>query len=101
MLYDARYEAMVVGRPDAGGTICSIAGKHCESSDVLVHDVDLPDPRPGDLIAVPVTGAYGYAMANTYNGQRRPPVVFVGDGAARAVVRRETYDELTARDVDG
>jgi diaminopimelate decarboxylase len=101
MLYDARYAAMVVGRRGGTGVVCHLAGKHCESSDVLIRDVELPDPRPGDVIAVPVTGAYGYAMANTYNGQPRPPVVFVGDGDARLVVRRETYDDLTARDVDG
>jgi diaminopimelate decarboxylase len=100
MLYEARYEAMVVGRPNAGGTVGHLAGKHCESSDVLIHDVDLPDPRPGDLVAVPVTGAYGHAMANNYNGQPRPPVVFVSEGNARAVVRRETYEDLTRRDLD-
>jgi diaminopimelate decarboxylase len=100
MLYDARYEAMVVDRPNAGGTVAHLAGKHCESSDVLIHDVDLPDPRPGDVIAVPVTGAYGHAMANNYNGQPRPPIVFVSNGNARAVVRRETYEDLTRRDLD-
>jgi diaminopimelate decarboxylase len=99
MLYDARYEAMVVGRPNQHGTVCHLAGKHCESSDVLIHDADLPDPRPGDLIAVPVTGAYGHAMASNYNGQPRPPIVFVSDGDARLVVRRETYDDLTRRDL--
>jgi diaminopimelate decarboxylase len=100
MLYDARYEAMVIGRPQHhGGNIVHLAGKHCESSDVLIHDADLPHPQRGDLIAIPVTGAYGYAMANNYNGQPRPPVIFVGDGAARAVTRRETYDDLTVRDL--
>jgi diaminopimelate decarboxylase len=99
MLYDARYEAMVVGRPGHDGTIVHLTGKHCESSDVLIHDADLPGPRAGDIIAIPVTGAYGYAMANNYNGQPRPPVVFAGDGRARAVVRRETYADLTSRDI--
>jgi diaminopimelate decarboxylase len=102
MLYDARYEAMVVGRPNTGPTqptTCHLAGKHCESSDVLIHDIALPDPRPGDIIAIPVTGAYGHAMANNYNGVPRPPIVFVSGGAARAVVRRETYEDLTRRDV--
>jgi diaminopimelate decarboxylase len=102
MLYDARYEAMVIGRPEpdrAHPNVVHLTGKHCESSDVLIHDADLPDPRPGDVIAVPVTGAYGYAMANNYNGQPRPPVVFVREGEARAVVRRETYDDLTSRDL--
>jgi diaminopimelate decarboxylase len=98
MLYDARYEAMVVGRPEGGGPV-HLAGKHCESSDVIIADADLPDPRPGDIIAVPVTGAYGHAMANNYNGQPRPPIVFVGDGKARAVVRRESYEDLTRRDL--
>jgi diaminopimelate decarboxylase len=74
-------------------------GKHCESGDVLVRDVRLPDPQPGDVIAIPVTGAYGHAMANNYNGILRPPVVFCGGGAARAVVRRETLEDLHARDV--
>lgn len=102
MLYDARYEAMVVGRPNEGHATqpVHLAGKHCESSDILIHDVELPDPRPGDLIAVPVTGAYGYAMANNYNGQPRPPIVFVSNGNARTVVRRETYEDLTRRDVE-
>jgi diaminopimelate decarboxylase len=99
MLYDARYEAMVVGRPNIAGGPVHLAGKHCESSDVLIHDVELPDPRPGDLIAIPVTGAYGHAMANNYNGQPRPPIVFVSGGEARVVVRRETYEDLTRRDV--
>jgi diaminopimelate decarboxylase len=98
MLYGARYEAQVVGRP-GGGTRCHLVGKHCESGDVLIHDADLADPRPGDVIVTPATGAYGYSMANTYNGVPRAPVVFVRDGDARAVVRRETYDDLTARDV--
>jgi diaminopimelate decarboxylase len=99
MLYDARYEAMVVGRPQTSGTPVHLAGKHCESSDVIIADADLPAPQPGDIIAVPVTGAYGHAMANNYNGQPRPPIVFVGDGQARAVVRRESYEDLTRRDV--
>ncbi|MBI5106627.1 MAG: diaminopimelate decarboxylase [Solirubrobacterales bacterium] len=97
MLYGARYEAHVVGRP-GGGTVCHLAGKHCESGDVLVHDADLADPRPGDVIATPVTGAYGHSMANNYNGGLRPPIVFVKDGDAREVVRRETYDDLLVRD---
>jgi diaminopimelate decarboxylase len=102
MLYDARYEAMVVGRPGGGEDPAGpvhLAGKHCESSDILIHDVNLPRPQTGDVIAVPMTGAYGHAMANNYNGQPRPPIVFVSGGAARAVVRRETYDDLTRRDL--
>jgi diaminopimelate decarboxylase len=75
-------------------------GRHCESGDVLVEDVRLPRPRVGDLLAVPATGAYCFTMANNYNGNRRIPVVFAGHGEARLVVRRETWDDLLARDVD-
>jgi diaminopimelate decarboxylase len=99
MLYGAVYEAVLADRLEPGGELCKIAGKHCESSDVLVHDVHLHDPRPGDVLVTPVTGAYGHAMANNYNGVPRPPVIFCKDGNARVVVRRETYDDLLARDV--
>ncbi len=98
MLYGARYEAQVVDR-FGGATPCRLAGKHCESSDVIVDDVLLDDPRPGDVIVTPATGAYGYAMANNYNGVPRPPVVVAGGGDARLVVRRETLEDLVARDV--
>jgi diaminopimelate decarboxylase len=98
MLYDAVYEAEVLGRFH-GRTPCRVAGKHCESGDVLVDDVLLDEPRVGDVIVMPATGAYGYSMANNYNGVPRPPVVFVADGDARAVVRRETYEDLLARDL--
>ena len=77
----------------------TVVGKHCESGDVLVRDAELPDPRPGDVVVTPATGAYGYALANNYNGQPRPPVVFCSGGRSRAVVRRETYEELHGRDV--
>jgi diaminopimelate decarboxylase len=98
MLYDARYEAEIVGR-FGGDEICTVAGMHCESGDVLVRDVPLDSPRPGDLLVIPATGAYGHSMANNYNALRRPPVVFCRDGRARLVVRRETFDDLTLRDV--
>jgi diaminopimelate decarboxylase len=98
MLYEARYEVEVADR-FGGATRCHVTGKHCESTDVLVRDAELADPRPGDVLVTPVTGAYGYAMANNYNGALRPPVIFVKDGDARVVVRRETYEDLVARDV--
>jgi diaminopimelate decarboxylase len=82
-----------------GGTMTTIAGKHCESGDILIRDVELADPRPGDVLVVPATGAYGHAMANNYNGIPRPPVIFCRDGEAREVVRRETYEDLALRDV--
>ena len=78
---------------------CHPAGKHCESGDVIARDVLLDDPRPGDVVATPVTGAYGHAMANNYNGVPRPPVIFCSGGSARVVVRRETVEDLHARDV--
>lgn len=98
MLYGARYEAEVADR-FGGGTHCHLVGKHCESGDVIIQAADLADPRPGDVVVTPATGGYGYSMANNYNGQPRPPVIFCKDGDARVVVRRETYDDLTARDV--
>ncbi len=98
MLYGAHYEAEVADR-FGGDTPCIVTGKHCESGDVLVRDALLADPRPGDVLVTPATGAYGFSMANTYNGQPRPPVVFVSGGDARLVVRRERYEELFSRDV--
>jgi diaminopimelate decarboxylase len=97
MLYGARYEAQVADR-FGGGTPCHLVGKHCESSDVIVRDAELADPRVGDVVVTPVTGAYGFSMANNYNGIPRPPVVFCKDGDARVVVRRETYEDLFSRD---
>jgi len=100
MLYGSRYEALIADRAAAHAeTLATIAGMHCESGDVLVRDAMLADPAPGDVLVTPATGAYGYAMASNYNGVTRPPVVFCRDGEARLVVRRETYEDLTARDV--
>jgi diaminopimelate decarboxylase len=98
MLYGASYEAHVADR-FAGSTSCVLVGKHCESGDVIVREALLDDPRPGDVIVTPATGAYGYAMASNYNGVPRPPVIFCRDGTAREVVRRERFDDLIARDV--
>jgi diaminopimelate decarboxylase len=98
MLYGAEYEAQVADRFH-GATECLLAGKHCESGDVIVRGAVLDDPRPGDVIVTPATGAYGFAMANNYNGVPRPPVIFCHDGDARLVVRRESFDDLSARDV--
>jgi diaminopimelate decarboxylase len=100
MLYGSVYEALIADRVTASPTgRFHVAGKHCESGDVIVRDVALPDPRPGDVLVTPATGAYGHALANNYNGVPRPPVIFCRAGAARAVVRRETYDDLIRRDV--
>ncbi|HET8592881.1 MAG TPA: diaminopimelate decarboxylase [Solirubrobacterales bacterium] len=100
MLYGSRYEAVIADRaaevPDAPATI---AGMHCESGDVLIRDVELAAPRVGDVLVTPATGAYGYALANNYNGVPRPPVIFCRDGEAHLVVRRETWEDLLGRDV--
>ena len=99
-LYGARYEAFLANRMDAApGPRVSIAGKHCESGDILIRDVHLPeDTAPGDLLVIPATGAYTYAMANNYNRVPRPPVVMVENGEATEIVRRETYDDLLRLD---
>ncbi len=95
MLYGARYEAVLANRPGAAPTrTVTVAGKHCESGDILVKDAELPDPRPGDILVTPATGAYGYSMSNNYNGQPRAAVVFVQEGDARVVIRREEYEDL-------
>ena len=100
-LFDQRFEAAIADRLDpADGETVTLVGRHCESGDVLVDGVRLDAPRVGDLVAVPATGAYCHTMANNYNGNRRIPVVFAADGAARLVVRRETWADLLARDVD-
>ena len=97
MLYDAVYEAEIADRI-GGSTPCRLVGMHCESGDVLIKEAALEDPRVGDVLVTPATGAYGYAMASNYNGVPRPPVVFCRGGEARVVVRRETYEDLTSRD---
>ena len=93
-----RFEATIVDRV-GGGQSVSVVGRHCESGDQLIDGVPLQDPAVGDLLAVPVTGAYCYTMSNQYNGARRVPVVFAHDGVARLVVRRDSWDDLFARDV--
>ena len=101
MLYGSRYEAIVANRAgEAPDTLATVAGKHCESGDILITDAMLAAPRPGDTLVTPATGAYGYAMASNYNGVPRPAVVFSKGGDARLAVRRETYDDLVLRDAE-
>ena len=99
-LYGAAYHAEVVGRSStADSVLARVVGKHCESGDIVVHEVRLPaDVRAGDLLAVAATGAYGRSMASNYNLLPRPPVVAVSDGATRVLVRRETEDDLLGLD---
>lgn len=98
-LYQARYEAMLANRAleDPTETV-TIAGKCCESGDVLIWDLKLPPVRTGDILAVSCTGAYTYSMANNYNRNRRPAVVFVRNGEADLVVERETLEDLVGKD---
>ncbi|MEO3976489.1 diaminopimelate decarboxylase [Streptomyces sp. CAU 1734] len=100
-LYDAEYSVALVSRTsDAEPMLSRVVGKHCESGDIVVRDAFLPaDLAPGDLIAVPATGAYCRSMASNYNHALRPPVVAVADGAARVIVRRETEEDLLRLDV--
>ena len=100
-LYDADYSCTLANRAsDAPALITRLVGKHCEAGDIIVKDEFLPgDVRPGDLVAVPGTGAYCRSMASNYNHLLRPPVVAVKDGASRVVVRRETLDDLLATDL--
>jgi diaminopimelate decarboxylase len=100
MLYSSPYEAALANRFDAHANVaCRLVGKHCESGDVIVPDACLNDPAVGDVVVTPVTGAYGHAMANNYNAMLRPPVIFCKDGHAQVVVRRESFEDLAARDV--
>jgi diaminopimelate decarboxylase len=99
-MYNARYTALLANRADESPTEAyAVAGKHCESSDVLIERVELPEPRRGDILAVPVTGAYTLSMSSNYNAVLRPPAVLVADGQARVIRRRETIEDLLALEV--
>jgi diaminopimelate decarboxylase len=99
-LYGARYEAFLANRMETPpGPRVTVCGKHCESGDILIKDVHLPeDVAAGDLLCIPATGAYTYSMANNYNRITRPPIVLVEDGKATEIVRRETLDDLLKLD---
>jgi diaminopimelate decarboxylase len=99
-LYDARYTALIADRAGDGPTATySVGGKHCESGDVLIRRVALANPMRGDVLTVPVTGAYTLAMASNYNGIPRPAAVLVSDGTVRVIRRRETVADLLALEV--
>jgi len=99
-LYEAKYEAVLAKDPTLPSEqVASIAGKYCESGDMLIWDQKLPATKPGDVLAVLDTGAYGYSMASNYNRNPRPAVVFCEDGHSQMVVQRETYADLTRLDV--
>jgi diaminopimelate decarboxylase len=100
-LYGAEYSIVLANRKSSAELINSrVVGKHCETGDIVINDVKLPgDIQPGDILAVPATGAYGRSMASNYNFVGRPPVVLVSDGTARTIVRRENQSDLLALDV--
>ncbi len=99
-LYGARYSALPVSQPERESTGQAwLGGPYCESGDVLIEGLLLPDVQPGELLAVPVSGAYHLAMGSNYNGARRPAVLWLEEGRARVIQRRERLDELVARDV--
>jgi diaminopimelate decarboxylase len=101
-LYSARYSVLLANRPadlSSAQELVHVAGRYCESGDGLLRDVALPAAGPGDLLAVPVAGAYTLSMASNYNLTPRPALLLVGDGRVRIIQRRETYADLIARDV--
>jgi diaminopimelate decarboxylase len=98
-LYGQRFAPLVVGRWDEPEVLVDLVGRHCESGDIVTPEVMLRSPQIGDLVVVPVTGAYCFTMVNNYNGALRPPVIYCADGVARLGVRRETPDELLAREM--
>ena len=99
-LYGARYTALLANRVDAAAaTPVTVAGRYCESGDLLIRDLPLPPAQPGDLLAMAVAGAYTLSMASTYNMTPRPALILVGEGRAKLIQRREQEEELLARDL--
>ena len=99
-LYQAEYESIVANKVDAPAEeIVTVAGKCCESGDMLIWDLPLPKAGDNDVLAVFCTGAYGYSMANNYNRIPRPPVVFVENGETKLVVKRESFEDLLRLDL--
>ena len=100
-LYGAVYEAVVANKADQKATeVVTVAGKNCESGDILIKDIYLQNPEPKDLLAVFSTGAYNYSMSSNYNQLPKPAVVFTYEGKDRLVVRRQTFDDLVLFDVE-
>jgi diaminopimelate decarboxylase len=99
-LYGARYEAFLARDPEGvAAPPVTIAGKYCESTDILATDVPLPPVQTGDVLCIPAAGAYCLSMASNYNGMPRPAVVMVSEGEARLIRRRETFDDLLAAEI--
>jgi diaminopimelate decarboxylase len=98
MLYGTEFAPAILDA-ERPAEVCDLVGHHCESGDILAEGIELATPRVGDVVVVPVTGAYCYSLQNNYNGARRPPVVLCRDGEARLAVRREDMSDLLRRDV--
>ena len=100
-LYGAEYTAVLANRTSSAPTLSTrLVGKHCETGDIVIRDIELAsDIAPGDLLATPVTGAYGRSMASNYNHMPRPPVIAVKDGKARVILRRESEADLLGLDI--
>lgn len=99
-LYQAKYTALLANRADEGGEdVVTVCGKCCESGDILIRDIKLPEAKTGDILAVKSTGAYGYSMASNYNKLPIPAVVFLKEGQSRLVVRRQTYEDMISREL--
>jgi diaminopimelate decarboxylase len=99
-LYQSQYHAVIANRPDAKKTgKVTIAGKCCESGDILIKDIAMPDIMAGDILAILATGAYNYSMSSNYNRIPRPPIILVKDGKSRVIVKREDYEDITRNDI--
>ena len=99
-LYNAKYTALIANKPNSPRTeVVTIAGKCCESGDIIAKDIEMPEAEPGDIIAVLATGAYNYSMAMNYNRIGKPPVVLVKNGKDRLIVKREDYDDVIRNDL--
>jgi diaminopimelate decarboxylase len=101
-LYEAQYSITLANRSSSAPLRKSrVVGKHCETGDIIIREVQLPsDISPGDLLVVPATGAYGRSMASNYNHMTRPPVICVLNGKARSIIRRETHRDLLALEIE-
>ena len=100
-LYNAKYDAVIANKAgEEADHLVTVAGKNCESGDILIKDIMLQDPQPGDILAMFSTGAYHYSMSSNYNQLPKPAVVFTYQGHSKEVIRRQTFDDLVAYDVD-
>ena len=99
-LYQAKYDAIIVNKAEQlKDTLVTVAGKNCESGDILIKDIMMADPQPKDILAIFSTGAYHYSMSSNYNQIPKPAVVFVKEGQSRVVIRRQTFDDLVYFDM--